>query len=126
MTQSKTAGDLATLVNGRLVGDIAVPIERIADLETAGERDIAYVDNAKFFVVAEQSDASCLLVPSTISSSVVFRAPAIIQVANPKLAFSLVAQMLHPPVQREAAIHPTAIVAGSAVVSSSAYVGPHA
>lgn len=124
MSQTKTAGELASLVNGRLIGDATTPVDRIADLEGATKGEVAYVDNEKFFARAQTCEASCLLVPVG-TSSLSFTAPAVIEVSNPKLAFSLVAPVLHPPFRREAAIHSTAVVAGSAEVSPSAFVGPH-
>ncbi len=39
---------LAENVQGRVVGDGDIVIERIADLEYAGEGEIAYVENEKF------------------------------------------------------------------------------
>jgi UDP-3-O-[3-hydroxymyristoyl] glucosamine N-acyltransferase len=124
MSQLKTAGDLASLVNGRLIGDAATPIERIADLENATTGEIAYVDNEKFFALAQTSKASCLLVPPELGSQS-FVSPSVIEVPNPKLGFSLIGQVLHPPLRREAAIHPTAVIASTAEVSDVAYVGPH-
>jgi UDP-3-O-[3-hydroxymyristoyl] glucosamine N-acyltransferase len=125
MSETKTAGELATVVNGRLVGEAATPIERIADLDTAAKGEVAYVDNEKFFAGAQTSKASCLLVPVG-TSALSFVAPSLIEVSNPKLAFALIAQVLHPPLRRAPAIHPTAVVAESAEVSPSAYLGPHA
>ena len=44
MAQMRT-DELAELVRGRVVGGGATVIERIADLEHAGESEIAYVEN---------------------------------------------------------------------------------
>src|SRR4249920_3640723 len=40
--------ELAETVAGRVVGEGAIVIERIADLEYAGESEIAYVESANF------------------------------------------------------------------------------
>ena len=40
---------LQRLVKGRVVGDGATVIERIADLESAGEAEIAYVESENFY-----------------------------------------------------------------------------
>jgi UDP-3-O-[3-hydroxymyristoyl] glucosamine N-acyltransferase len=115
--------ELAEIVAGRVVGDPEPQIERIADLDQAGEGEIAYVDNQKFFGVAAESTASCLIVPVGIGEK--FAGRTLIEVANPKLAFALIGAALHPPVRREPEIHSTAVVADSADVALTAYIGPH-
>src|SRR5262245_55827869 len=124
MTNGKTAAELATHVNGKLTGPGDTTIERVADLENAIAGEIAYVDNDKFFAVANVSKASCLLVPEG-ASGIVRSGVAVIEVLQPKLAFSLIAELLHPPLRREPAIHETAVVAATADVALSAYLGPH-
>lgn len=113
--------ELAEIVGGRVVGDKETQIERIADLDQAHEGEIAYVENEKFFVVAAQSKASCLIVATAD------RLPnrTLIEVANPKLAFALIGAVLHPPVHREPEIHSSAVVAENADVALTAYIGPH-
>ena len=115
--------ELAELVRGRVVGDGATVVERIADLEHAGESEIAYVENESFLAVASESKAACLIVNERLGEKLPDR--PLIEVANPKLAFSLVGAALHPPVRREPAIHPTAVVAENADVALTAYVGPN-
>ena len=111
--------DLAKNVGGRVVGHAETQIKGIADLDHAGEGEIAYVDNEKFFPAALASKASCLIV----SQSEKFPDRTLIEVANPKLAFALIGAVLHG-VKREPSIHPTAVVASTANVASSAYIGP--
>jgi UDP-3-O-[3-hydroxymyristoyl] glucosamine N-acyltransferase len=125
MRNGKTAAELATHVNGQLTGAADTLIERVADLDNATAGEIAYVDNEKFFGLASASKASCLLVPVGIGSKLTHDSPAIIEVTNPKLAFSLIAEILHPPIRREPAIHETAIVSQTADVALSAYLGPY-
>jgi UDP-3-O-[3-hydroxymyristoyl] glucosamine N-acyltransferase len=125
MNQSKTVAELAEHVDGSVIGDGAIVIENVASLESANERSISYVDNEKFFQAASASAASCLIVPRNIDSSLEFKNGALIEVANPKLAFSQIAAVLHPPLRREPTIHPTAVVAETADVALTAYIGPH-
>src|SRR5215210_8130732 len=115
--------ELAELVKGRVAGDGYTVIERIADLEHAGESEIAYVENENFLETASQSKAACLIVYEGLSEKLPGR--TLIQVVNPKLAFSLIGAALYPPVRREPAIHPTAVVAATADIALTAYVGPN-
>jgi UDP-3-O-[3-hydroxymyristoyl] glucosamine N-acyltransferase len=118
-----TVQELAEIVSGRVVGDGGTQIERIAELINADQSEIAYVDNEKLFGAAAESKASCLIVKDGLSEK--FPDRTLIEVKNPKLAFSLIGAALHPPVRREPAIHPTAVVADTADVALTAYVGPN-
>jgi len=121
-----SVSELATAVDGEVVGDGAIPIERIAKLENAGDGEIAYVDKDKHFSAAAISGASCLIVPNTHNNRDTFKSAALIEVANPKLAFSRIAEILHPPLKREPAVHQSAVIAETADVALTAYIGPNA
>lgn len=115
--------ELAEIVGGRVMGHPETEIKQIADLDQAGEHEIAYVDNEKFFPAAAASVASALIVP--VGAAERFPNRTVIEVANPKLAFSLIGAALHPPVRREPNIHPSAVVAETADLALTAYIGPH-
>ena len=121
MTEAKmlTASELAARVGGRIVGDGEVAIQRVAGLETANEGEISYVEDEKFFDSAKHSHASCLIVPlgAAIDS------PCRIEVAKPKLAFALIAAILHPAKKREPEIHPTAVIAAKAEIALNVFIG---
>ena len=117
-----TVQELAEIVNGRVVGDGETQIERIADLIHAGKGEIAYLENEKLSVAAAESKASCLIVANVIDDSLKH---TLIIVSNPKLAFALIGAALHPAVRREPEIHPTAVIAETADVALTAYIGPN-
>ena len=48
-----------------------------------------------------------------------------IEVGNPKLAFSYIGAALNPPIRREPEIHTTAVVAETADIALTAYIGPN-
>ena len=118
-----TVQELAEIVGGRVVGDGGTRIERIAELFNADQSEIAYVENEKLVGAAAESHASCLIVKEGLAEK--FPERTLIEVKNPKLAFSVVGATLHPPVRREPAIHPTAVVADNADIALTAYVGPN-
>jgi len=115
--------ELAELVSGHIVGAGETEIKRIGNLDQAGEGEIAYVDNEKFLSMACDSKAGCLIVPPGVEEK--FPNRTLIEVPNPKLAFALIGAALHPPVRREPEIHATAVIAESADVALTAYIGPH-
>src|SRR5437868_2889386 len=122
MTQMRT-DELARVVDGRVVGDADVAIEGIADLDHAGESEIAYVENESFLPVAIQSKAACLIVSELLREQLPNR--TLIEFAIPNLAFALIGAQLHPARRRAPSIHPNAVVADTADVALTAYVGPN-
>ena len=113
---------LARVAGGRVVGDGEVVITRVADLETATEGAVAFVEDAKTLPLAHKSKASCLIVPEGEA----IEGKSCIEAKHPKLAFALVAEVLHPPKRREPFVDPTAVVRESANVHASAFIGAHA
>ncbi|MCA1556229.1 MAG: UDP-3-O-(3-hydroxymyristoyl)glucosamine N-acyltransferase [Acidobacteria bacterium] len=120
-----TAAELAAFVEGRVVGngDAQVLIERVASLESAGAGAISFVEEGRFLEGARASRASCLLVPEGATDAGGDFAATLIEVAHPKLAFALVAEVLHPQARRASAIHPTAIVAETARIGEEVFIG---
>src|SRR6266404_6632270 len=121
MTEPKTltTSALAALVGGRVVGDGAVPIHRVNSLEAASEGEIAYVEDENFREKAGSSRASCLIV----REGAPIESKCRIEVKNPKLAFALIAEVLHPPKQRQPEIHPTAVISPAAKIGHDVSIG---
>lgn len=124
-----SVGELAEHVKGRVIGNKAVVIARVTNLEGAGEGEIVYVEDPKYFAAARSSRASCLIVPEGFelepASTPDQEPPALIEVSRPKLAFARIAGLLHPQKQREPEIHPSAAVAATANLALTVFVGPH-
>lgn len=130
-TKLLTTAELASHVGGHVIGDGSGHIARVADVASAGSREIAYVEGAKFFEVAKVSGASCLVAPQAFADflgDLITNGefgPAIIAVPNPKLAFALIAKMLHPALLREPFVHPSAVIAETAEIDLTVFIGPH-
>ena len=117
----KRVSELADVVGGNVAGDGSVTVRRVASLDSAGEADITYVEDEKFFSAANDSAASCVIVPEGAGID----HPCRIEVQRPKLAFALIAEILHAPKHREPSIHSTAVLAESADVALTAFIGAH-
>jgi UDP-3-O-[3-hydroxymyristoyl] glucosamine N-acyltransferase len=115
----RTVRDLSEKVSGTVLGDENRAIGRVASLDTAVEGDIAYVEDPKYFALADTSRASCLIVP--IEAQLEF--PCQIQVKNPKLAFAVIAEQLHPSKTRPPEIHSSAVIARDATIGKDVFVG---
>lgn len=118
-TIERKVSELCAHVGGQIFGDENITIRRVAELAAAGEGEIAYVENKKFFDAARSSKASCVIVPEGAPVEI----PCRIEVKNPKLAFALIAEVLHPPKKREPEIHHTAIIAENADIALQVFIG---
>src|SRR5258708_4735477 len=116
---AKTVSELAAHVGGQVFGDGDTVVHRVASLETADEGEIAYVEDEKFFAAASESKASCVIVPEGAEMKV----PCRIEVSKPKLAFALIAEILHPAKKRAPEIHPSSDIAPSAKVGEQVFIG---
>ncbi|HEY0320943.1 MAG TPA: UDP-3-O-(3-hydroxymyristoyl)glucosamine N-acyltransferase [Pyrinomonadaceae bacterium] len=120
--EGKSVAELAAHVGGRVRGDGNVRVKRVAALDGAGGGDIAFVEDVRLLESIKDSSASCIIIPEGAQAD----ARCLIEAARPKLAFALIADILHPPKRLAASRHPTAIISESAVVDESVYVGAHA
>lgn len=116
---AKTVSEFALHVDGCVVGDGDIQIHRVASLDSATAGEIAYVEDEKFFAAANQSKASCVIVPEGADLNVSCR----IEVKNPKLAFALIAEVLHPPKKHPPEIHSTAVIADTADIALQVFIG---
>lgn len=110
-------GEISELVHGQLIGDDSIEIGRVAGIGTASDTEISFLEKADAEL---KTNAACLLVPETFEPT---NSLTIIKVKNPKLAFALVAEVLHPPKQRDPEIHPSAVISESADVALDAFIG---
>jgi UDP-3-O-[3-hydroxymyristoyl] glucosamine N-acyltransferase len=148
----KTLADLAQLVGGRIDGDPAREIDGVANLADAGPRDVAFIASSRYAAAAADSHAACLIVPDAwespiaasgaaaahadaprtcscgcspaapASSSAV--APALLRVADPSRAMVAIAAALCSPLPvPPPGVHPSAVVAPSAVLAEGVHVG---
>jgi len=63
---AKKVSELAAHVGGRVIGHGDIRIYRVASLTSAGEGDIATVEDEKFFEAANRTKASCVIAPAGI------------------------------------------------------------
>jgi UDP-3-O-[3-hydroxymyristoyl] glucosamine N-acyltransferase len=119
----KTVAELAGLVGGRVVGDEGAVVRRVSSIEAAGEGDLAFVEDEKFFGAARACRASCVIVPEGAAGNVE-GVTSVIEAARPKLAFVLAAAALDPPPPHlPTYVHERAVVAEGALLGEGVYVG---
>lgn len=109
-------GEIAEFLGGELYGDREIEIERVADIASAQESELAFLDpkNAR-----KNTGAGCvLLIEGTDKRA--FRSA--ISVPDPKLAFAKVATLLHPSKIRDPEIHSSAMVSPDAKVGRDVFI----
>ncbi len=116
---AKTVSELAAHAGGRVLGEGDTTINRVASLDSAGEGDITYVEEERLFAAAANSKASCVIAPLGTDVKV----PCRIEVKDPKLAFALIAEVLHPPKRRQPEIHHTAVISPAAKIAKDVFIG---
>jgi UDP-3-O-[3-hydroxymyristoyl] glucosamine N-acyltransferase len=122
-----TLREVAALVGGEVIGDAGRRVRGVCALEATGqetEDHVAFVAAKADPATALKSQVRCLLVAQLPESP---GERCWVKVADPHLAFALVAQRFHPlPRAEENAVHPTAVVAGDTSFEGPVVVGPHA
>ena len=109
--------EIADFLSAELVGDGSIEINGVAALAAASSGEIAFVEKAG---VDFLSAASCLIVPTDFNSD---KALPLIRTSNPKLAFALVAELLHPSEKSKPEVHRSAVVADTARLGANVFVG---
>jgi UDP-3-O-[3-hydroxymyristoyl] glucosamine N-acyltransferase len=118
-----TLAELARCCHGELRGDPDFQVERVATLETAGPHDIAFVAGQKYYAQLAATRAGVVVLGHADAGQ--FSGNALLS-ENPRLCFTRVAAMLHPPARPPAGCHASAVVDASAGVAADAAIGPQA
>jgi UDP-3-O-[3-hydroxymyristoyl] glucosamine N-acyltransferase len=109
------------LIGAEVVGDATLVLHGFAPADRAQSGDLTFAENENYFARAEQSAASAIIVDGQFSSI----RKTLIRVANARLAFAKVLPLFFPEPVYTPGIHPTAIIAPTAQIDSSAHVGPY-
>ncbi len=116
--------DLAIRVNGRVVGDGDVTIERIAGVDDAGPGALTFATSESYLAAACEGSAAAVLVDESLAACEA--AKPLLVVANTREALAVTAGNDGPNAPPTGPFrHPTAIVAPGARVAGDAYLDAH-
>jgi UDP-3-O-[3-hydroxymyristoyl] glucosamine N-acyltransferase len=115
-----TAAQIARELDGEVVGDGALALTGFAPANAARPGDLTFAENESFFLKAEQSAASAILVDGPYTSA----CKVIIRVASARIAFARVLPLFFPEETFAPGVHPSAVVDGTAQIDPTAHVGP--
>jgi UDP-3-O-[3-hydroxymyristoyl] glucosamine N-acyltransferase len=103
--------------------EVELLLEGVAPLQTAGPREVSFLDNRRYASALDQTSAGAVIVHPDMAARVPSTAVTIVT-SEPYVAWARVAALFHPVPPPSPGIHPSAFVAGGAVVDPSAEVGP--
>jgi UDP-3-O-[3-hydroxymyristoyl] glucosamine N-acyltransferase len=118
---TRTAGEIAQYLKGKLNGDENIPLNGVASPESATTEDLIYVQSAAYASAAQTSASICVLAASGLSLA----GKTIIEVSNPKLAFAKAASWILPQEAARARVHETAVISSRAKISPSVHIGAY-
>jgi UDP-3-O-[3-hydroxymyristoyl] glucosamine N-acyltransferase len=116
-----TTAEIAKELDGKVIGDESLQLTGFAPATAARAGDLTFAENETFFLKAEQSAASAVLVDGPhISAN-----KTLILVANARIAFARVLPLFFPDRIFAPGIHPSAVVDPTAQIDPAAHIGPH-
>ena len=116
-----TVADIATHIDGTVLGDGSVELTGFAGADFAKAGDLTFAENAEYFEAAVQGPAAAIIASGDLASDV----KPVIRVANARLGCAKAVALFFPEPSFEVGAHPTAVISPSAKVASSAHIGPH-
>ncbi len=116
-----TAAQIAEQLRGEVVGDGSTLITGFAQADHARAGDLTFAEKESYFLAAEQSNASAILVSEPFTST----KKVLIRVKNARVAVARLLPLFFPPDESPAGIHPTAVINPSAQIDPTAHVGAH-
>jgi len=119
---AKTVEQLARLLDAEAEGDLHARISGAAQLETAGEADVSFVESERNADEALASRAGCLLAPAGLK----LPDRTVIRVRNPRYAMAVVIESLYPRLTPKPEIHPTAQIGDGVVMGDGVGIGAYA
>ena len=122
---SMTAGQIAGLVGGELLGESGVRLSGIAPLDRAGPDDLSFLASGKYLQQFLNSRAGAVLVIPEHRATPGGPATRIV-VASPHKAMLQVARAAYPEPPRPTGIDPSARIGRGAQLGDDVYLGPYA
>jgi UDP-3-O-[3-hydroxymyristoyl] glucosamine N-acyltransferase len=122
---SLTAGEIAGMAGGTVIGDPTVRVEAMAAPATAAANQVVFVEDAGK-LDATLASAAGVVIAGPFAANATRAAGAIVVCGQPRLSFVRAGRRLHPPDRPPAGVHPTAVVDPSATFGAGVSVGPHA
>ncbi len=122
-----TVREIASFLDGDVVGNASLEIAGIAKIEDAKAGELTFLSNPKDEKFLESTNASTVIVGRSLDISKHRKLPpSVIRVEDAYASFVMAIQKFSPsPTLLPQGIHPTATVDSSAKVGKNCAIGPH-
>jgi UDP-3-O-[3-hydroxymyristoyl] glucosamine N-acyltransferase len=118
---SVTASQIAERVQGEVIGDGSTLLTGFSSADLARAGDLTFADKEDYFVAAEASAATAILVSGGFSST----KKIVIRVPSARVAVARLLPVFFPPDLHPHGVHPSANIDLSARVDATAHIGPN-
>ena len=119
---SKKLGEVASYIQGELVGDPSIEITGVAGIEEAEVGDLTFLANPKYESFLEKTSASCVIVEKEIEGAKV----PLIRHSNPYFAFSKAVELFFETKKEyPKTIHPATILGKEVKLGKEIHLGPY-
>jgi UDP-3-O-[3-hydroxymyristoyl] glucosamine N-acyltransferase len=116
-----TVADIAHRLHGEVLGNPAAVLTGFSLIDRSQTGDLVFAETAEYFALAQKSDATAVIVAQRFSES----AKTLIVVSNARVAFAKALALFFPEPTFPASVHSSVIIAKSAQVDVTAYLGPN-
>lgn len=120
MYRQYSLAEIADLLGGRVLGDGATPIQRVASLASAKQGDISFINDSKYLRLIATCQASAFVLRDKDQDATDL--PRII-VENPYAYFAKISTLLNPPELIATGIAGSAVVNKSASIAQTCCIG---
>lgn len=122
-TRNWTLAELASFVGGDGRGNLETTVSRVATLGDSTPESISYCSSPAQARYLNHTQAGIVILGQQFQQD--YEGDCIIT-EQPRLAFSQVMDLLHPPDSLLSGIHESAVIGTDCTINSSAYIGPNA
>lgn len=115
-----TIQQIASVTDGFVTGDDKVLLHGLAPADCAKAGDLTFAGSEDYFAAANRSEATAILASGHVAAS----AKTVIQVKDARVAMARVMPLFIDVEDFPAGVDPTATIADSAEIDSTAHIGP--
>lgn len=113
--------EVAAALSCKLEGDGSTEIVGVSTLESAGEGDLSFLANPKYYQEMKRTKASALIVGPDVD----FSGKPLLRHSNPYLTFARALDLFYRPPEPPRSIDPTAVVSPTAKLGKNLSIGAH-
>jgi len=118
----KSLKEIASLIEGEVVGNSDTMITGVCGIKEACEGDITFLANPKYAPFIEKTRASAIITSREIKKAL----KPIVRTQDPSLAFARILTLIAPDeVSQPQGVHPTAVIGKNVSVGKDAAIGPY-